>query len=117
MRDQGEFLEDVEVHGSPDRICSEAGAGCAPVAEVCRKAGVADATFYSWRKKYAGLMPSEMKRLRQLEDENARLKRVVADLTLDRAVLQAGLVPVLRRSPISLCHLGFECEGADAAQI
>lgn len=60
----------------------------AAVAEVCRKAGVSDATFYNWRKKYAGLMPSEMKRLRQLEDENACLKRVVADLTLDRAMLQ-----------------------------
>ncbi len=43
------------------------------VAEVCRKAGISDATFYNWRKKYAGLMPSEMKRLRQLEEENAKL--------------------------------------------
>lgn len=42
--------------------------GGAPVAEACRKAGISDATFYNWRKKYAGLMPSEMKRLRQLED-------------------------------------------------
>jgi putative transposase len=60
----------------------------APIAEVCRKAGISDATFYSWRKKYAGLMPSEMKRLRQLEDENTKLKRIVADLSLDRAMLQ-----------------------------
>lgn len=67
----------------------------APVAEVCRKAGISDATFYNWRKKYAGLMPSEMKRLRQLEDENARLKRVVADLTLDRAMLQDVLAKKL----------------------
>lgn len=59
-----------------------------PVAEVCRKAGISDATFYNWRKKYAGLMPSEMKRLRQLEDENTKLKRFVADLSLDRAMLQ-----------------------------
>ncbi len=58
------------------------------VAEVCRKAGVSQATFYSWRKKYAGLMPSEMKRLRQLEDENNRLKKIVADLSLDKAMLQ-----------------------------
>ena len=50
-----------------------------PVAEVCRKAGISDATFYNWRKRYAGLMPSEMKRLRQLEEENAKLKRIVAD--------------------------------------
>lgn len=60
----------------------------APVGEVCRKAGISDATFYNWRKKYAGLMPSEMKRLRQLEEENAKLKRIVADLSLDKAMLQ-----------------------------
>ena len=59
-----------------------------PVAEVCRKAGIAEATFYNWRKRYAGLMPSEVKRLRQLEEENAKLKRIVADLSLDKAVLQ-----------------------------
>ncbi len=59
-----------------------------PIAEVCRKAGISDATFYNWRKKYAGLMPSEMKRLRQLEEENAKLKRIVADLSLDKAMLQ-----------------------------
>lgn len=58
-----------------------------PIGEVCRKAGISDATFYNWRKKYAGLMPSEMKRLRQLE-ENAKLKRIVADLSLDKAMLQ-----------------------------
>jgi len=60
----------------------------AAVADVCRKAGISDATFYNWRKKYAGLMPSEMKRLRQLEDENNRLKKIVADLSLDKAMLQ-----------------------------
>ena len=59
-----------------------------PVAEICRKAGISQATYFNWRKKYAGLMPSEMKRLRELEDENNRLKRIVADLTLDREMLQ-----------------------------
>ena len=58
------------------------------VAEVCRKAGISEATFYNWRKKYAGLMPSEMKRLRQLEEENGKLKRIVADLSLDKEMLQ-----------------------------
>lgn len=58
------------------------------VAEVCRKAGISVATFYGWRKKYSGLMPSEMKRLKQLEDENNRLKKIVADLSLDKAMLQ-----------------------------
>jgi putative transposase len=51
-----------------------------PVAEVCRKAGISDATFYNWRKRYGGLTPSEVKRMRQLEDENNRLKKIVADL-------------------------------------
>jgi len=58
------------------------------VEEVCRKAGIGQATFYGWKKKYGGLLPSEMKRLRQLEEENARLKRIVADLSLDKEMLQ-----------------------------
>ena len=59
-----------------------------PVAEVCRKAGISEASFYNWRKKYGGLLPSEMKRLKQLEEENQRLKRLVADLSLDKEMLQ-----------------------------
>ena len=59
-----------------------------PVAEICRKAEISQATYFNWKKKYAGLMPSEMKRLKQLEDENTRLKKIVADLTLDREMLQ-----------------------------
>lgn len=58
------------------------------VGEVCRKAGISEATLYNWRKKYAGLMPSEMKRLRQLEEENGKLKKIVADLSLDKEMLQ-----------------------------
>lgn len=60
----------------------------ASVGEVCRKAGISQATFYNWRNKYAGLMPSEMKRLRQLEEENGKLKKIVADLSLDKEMLQ-----------------------------
>lgn len=59
-----------------------------PVAEICRKAGISQATFFNWRKKYAGLMPSEVRRLRELEAENARLKKIVADLSLDKEMLQ-----------------------------
>ncbi len=59
-----------------------------PVAEVCRKAGISEATYYNWRRKYGGLMPSEMKRLKQLDEENQRLKRLVADLSLDKEMLQ-----------------------------
>ena len=58
------------------------------VDEVCRKAGISQQTFYRWKKKYGGLMPSEMKRLKQLEEENGRLKRIVADLSLDKEMLQ-----------------------------
>ena len=58
------------------------------VGEVCRKAGISEATFYNWRKKYAGLLPTEMRRLKALEDENARLKRIVAELSLDKEMLQ-----------------------------
>jgi len=59
-----------------------------PIAEVCRKAGISEASFYNWRKKYRGLLPSEMKRLKQLEEENQRLKKLVADLSLDKEMLQ-----------------------------
>ena len=58
------------------------------VEEVCRKAGISEATYYNWRKKYGGLMPSEMKRLKQLDEENHRLKKLVADLSLDKEMLQ-----------------------------
>lgn len=58
------------------------------VAEVCRKMGVSEATFYNWKKKYGGLGVSELRRLKQLEEENARLKRMVADLSLDKQMLQ-----------------------------
>jgi len=60
----------------------------APIAEVCRKAGISEASFYSWRKKYGGLVPSDMKRLKQLEEENQRPKKLVADLSLDKEMLQ-----------------------------
>ncbi len=62
------------------------------VAEVCRKLGVSSQTFYSWKKKYGGLGVSELRRLRQLEEENGRLKRMVADLSLDKQMLQDVLL-------------------------
>jgi putative transposase len=60
-------------------------------AEICRKLGVSEATFYAWKKRYAGLGVAELRRVRQLEDENRRLKQVVADLTLDKQMLQEVL--------------------------
>lgn len=61
--------------------------GGAPVADVCRGMGISEATFYVWKKKYASMGVTELRRLRQLEDENARLKKLVADLTLDKHIL------------------------------
>ncbi len=58
------------------------------VAEVCRKAGISEAMFYNWRKRYGGVMPSEVRKLRQIDKENATVKRLIAALTLDKAMLQ-----------------------------
>jgi putative transposase len=62
-----------------------------PVGDLCRQLGVSDATFYAWKKKYAHLGVSELRRLRQLEEENSRLKRLVADLSLDKHMLSEAL--------------------------
>jgi len=62
-----------------------------PVAEIIRKMGISEVTFYRWKKKFAGMGVSELRRLKQLEDENRRLKRLVADLTLDKQMLQEVL--------------------------
>ncbi len=59
-----------------------------PVEEVCRKLGISEATFYNWKRKFSGLGTQELRRLRQLEEENQRLRQVVADLTLDKQILQ-----------------------------
>jgi putative transposase len=58
------------------------------VKEVCRKMGISEATFFNWKKKYGGLGVPELRRLRQLEEENFRLKQIIADLTLDKQMLQ-----------------------------
>jgi len=63
----------------------------APVGDVCRQLAVSEATFYAWKKRYAHLGVSELRRLRQLEAENHRLKRLVADLTLDKHLLAEAL--------------------------
>ena len=62
-----------------------------PVAEITRKMGISDPTFYRWKKQYAGMGVSEVHRLKQLDEENRRLKQLVADLTLDKQMLQEVL--------------------------
>lgn len=59
-----------------------------PVTELCRKVGVSEQTFYTWRRKFAGLGVAELRRLKQLEEENRKLKQLVADLSLDKTMLQ-----------------------------
>ena len=76
--------------------------GGTAVEDVCRSIGISQATFYIWKKKYGDLGASEVRRLRQLKEENLRLKRLVADLTLDKSILQEviknDLKPSRRRS-------------------
>ena len=67
------------------------GADGVPVADICRKAGISQATYFNWKKKYDGLLPTEMRRLKQLEDENSKLRKVVADLSLEKEMLQDAL--------------------------
>jgi len=58
------------------------------IQEVCRKLGISEATFHNWKNKYGGLGITELKKLKQLEEENSRLKKIVADLSLDKQMLQ-----------------------------
>ena len=62
-----------------------------PIAEIIRKMEIFEVTFYRWKKKYAGMGVAELRRLKQLDDENRRLKRLVADLALDKQMLQDAL--------------------------
>jgi putative transposase len=64
-----------------------------PVAEVCRKLGISEQTYYRWRKEYGGMRVDQARRLKELEQENARLKKPVADLSLDNAILRAWRGP------------------------
>ena len=67
------------------------GADGMPVADVCRKVGISQATYFNWKKRYDGLLPTEIRRLKQLEDENTKLRKVVADLSLDKEMLQDAI--------------------------
>ena len=69
-------------------VLKEAEAGM-PIVELCRKHGISDATYYNWKAKYGGMTVSDAKKLKQLEDENRRLKQIVADLSLDNQALKA----------------------------
>jgi putative transposase len=79
--------EEIEIYRRADYFRVAPVEGGTPVADVCRQLGVSEASFYLWRKKYAKLGLTEIRELRQLRDENARLKRLVGELTLDKHIL------------------------------
>jgi putative transposase len=80
--------DEEAVYGRADCIRSASGAIRHGVAEIIRKLGVSEQTFYRWKRKYAGLGVAELRRLKQLEEENRKLKQLVADLSLDKKMLQ-----------------------------
>ncbi len=83
--------EEVEVPGRADRVCAAPGGGRHAGRRSMPKMGVSEATYYRWKQLYSGLGPSEMRKMRQLEEENQKLKRLVADMSLDKAMLQEVL--------------------------
>jgi putative transposase len=98
-----DFLEGKEQHPmktsrySPEQMAFalRQAEGGTPVSEVCRKMGISEQTFYSWKQRFAGMGVAEVRRLRILEEENRKLKQLVADLSLDKQMLQ----DVLRKKP------------------
>lgn len=90
--------EEIEVHGGKAAFAFKQTELGTPEPDVCRKMGASQATFYSWKKKFGGVGPSELRRLRRVEEECNRLKRLVADLSLDKAMLQ----DVLAKNLLSL---------------
>jgi putative transposase len=93
-----------------------------PVGDLCRQLGVSDATFYAWKKKYAHLGVSELRRLRQVEEENSRLKRLVADLSLDKHMLsealrKKSLRPARRRELAAWFYRTFQVSGLRACRL
>lgn len=82
-----ETRDGEQICGRAEGVHDRAGRRGTPVAEIGRKAGIGQATCFNWKRKCAGLLPTEMKRPKQLEDENTRLKKIVADLTLDREMV------------------------------
>ena len=94
------------------------GADGVPVAEICRKAGISQATYFNWKKRYDGMTPPEMRRMTQLEDENAKLRKLVADLSLDREMLQDIVRrPEGRRSQRSEAWSEAQARRRDAASV
>ena len=94
-------MKDSKFSDAQKAFILKQGADGIPVAEICRRAGISQATYFNWKKKYEGMAPLEMRRLKQLEDENAILRKLVADLALGREMLQ----DTIRRSVWSASSL------------
>lgn len=89
---EGRPNEEIDIHRRADHLCAAAGRGWhAPVAEVCRKLGISEQKFSRWKRRFVGMRVAELRCLRQLEEENRKLKQLVADLTLDKHMLQEVL--------------------------
>lgn len=82
------FCHEKEVFRGADCKNAEAGRGWVPIAELIQKVGITEQTFYRWKSKYAGLEVDQVRQIKQLRDENTRLKQLVAELTLDKTMLQ-----------------------------
>ena len=80
--------EGIQVHGRAEDVYFETGSRWAPGGGYLPQAGISQATYFNWKKRYEGLLRDEMRRLKQLEDENGKLKKLVAELSLDREMLQ-----------------------------
>ncbi len=93
--------EKIEVYRGTDCFCYQQSETGTRVEEVCCKLGISEATFYNWKKKYGSLRVSELRKLRQLEEENAQLKKLVADLSLDKQMLQDVLKKSIEAFPAS----------------
>src|SRR5688572_15700858 len=84
FREEGACREEIALYRGANCLRLKQQELGTPVEEICRKRGIAQATFFNWKKRFSGLGPSELRRLRQLEEENTRLKKLVADLSLDK---------------------------------
>ena len=85
---RGVCHEEEAVFGRADRRRAEASGAGYGGADIIRQVGISEQTFYRWKKQYAGLQSDQVREFKQLQDENARLKKLVAELSLDKAILQ-----------------------------
>ena len=90
--------------------------GGVPVSELCREHGMSNASFYKWRAKYGGMDASLISQMKAMEDENRRLKRMYADLSMQADLLRVDLSRICAAPTARLGHLAFEGQGAFASQ-